>query len=375
VWGDLPQSLPVAREYWLVFRYDEQAVPDLLAVPQLTRTIAGLVGEARRRGLNPAGVQLDIDSPTGSLARYAAFLGEVRKGLAPGMQLSITALLDWFRPGTEIAKVIDAVDEFVPQFYDVGAPDSDVAGRPIAAGIDAAHWGPEFNRFGKRFRVGISCFGRARMSRGGEHPRAQYFRDLAPADFGGNPAFQLETGQNQSGELVLTYRTKREVTIGYRSFGPEDKLEFVLSTPRNIGASVENARKMGGRVAGVLFFRWAEEREALVMEPGEVLDAARGQSGPKRPRIAAVDGECAAVSCVDLYLADANPLAAVPTHCNIRSSVELEYFLPEASRTVRMAGPARLTLTIPPYCGRGRYYLGHAVTQGPATFTVEEERP
>ena len=71
----------------------------------IARKVAELRGLAEQRRLNLVGVQLDIDSPTGSLAEYADFLREVRKTLPPGMGISITALLDWFRDGTAVAEI------------------------------------------------------------------------------------------------------------------------------------------------------------------------------------------------------------------------------------------------------------------------------
>ena len=159
----LPDSLPAAHEYWLVFRYEEQGVPELSAAPLILRQIRQLQNDARQRRLNVVGIQLDIDSPTGARSRYAALLAEVRKGMPAGLQLSITALLDWFRDGTPIAEVIRATDEFVPQFYDIAPSPFYGAGGAIGADFDGAEWAPKLNRFGKRFRIGISAFGRARF--------------------------------------------------------------------------------------------------------------------------------------------------------------------------------------------------------------------
>jgi len=129
VYGELPDELPAAREYWVVFRYERQAVPDLEAAPVLAKEVSRLREAATKRHLNVIGVQLDIDSPTRILSQYAGFLHEFRKELPPGFEVSITALLDWFRNGTDVASVIKEVDEFVPQFYDVAEPDSYGGGR------------------------------------------------------------------------------------------------------------------------------------------------------------------------------------------------------------------------------------------------------
>jgi hypothetical protein len=39
-YGSLPDQLPAAREYWVVFRYERQGVPDAAAVPMLAQTVA-----------------------------------------------------------------------------------------------------------------------------------------------------------------------------------------------------------------------------------------------------------------------------------------------------------------------------------------------
>ncbi|MBI4873161.1 MAG: DUF3142 domain-containing protein [Acidobacteria bacterium] len=369
VYGQLPRQMPPAREYWLVFRSDGAGIPALEVVPDLTRMVAELLVEARRRGLNVAGIQLDVDSPTRSLAHYATFLREVRKGLPAGVQISITALLDWFRPGTTVGGVVNLVDEFVPQFYDVQGDSA-----AIAAPVSAAKWSPVFNRYRKRFRIGLSTFGRARLV-----PRAStaaFIRDLKPLDIAIDPAFQLQTSKTAAGELVLSYRAARKTRMGYTGIEPGDTVEFILSTPEAIQAAMEQARLFRGYCAGVVLFRWPAWNETLAAQPGEVLSAAgvlaqpQGKSGELR----VADGGCAAVHCVDLYLANTGPLSAAPIRYRITSSAELEYFLPAERVPVRMSGAFRIELSLPPYCGRSRLFLGRAVTLKQADFRLEEER-
>ena len=382
MYGRLPDESPPAREYWVVYRFEEPNVPEIQAAPFISRRVSQLREEARKRRLNVVGLQLDIDSPTGKLSDYARFLREVRRGLPAGASLSITALLDWFRDGTSIADVIREVDEFVPQFYDVADPDDYSGGTGIAKRIDAAQWAPKFNRFGKRFRVGISTFGRGRMIPG-EIRSARYhsnavigYRDLTPIDIALNSAFSLKTSRNEGEELVLRYRADRATRIEYSDILPGDTFEFILSTPEAVQAAVRGAKDMGGNCAGVLFFRWPGRDETMVMEPREVLLSAGLGTGlqQKIAGIHAADGGCAAVHCVDLYLVNANPFAPKPTRYRVRSSTELEYFLPEKGMPVRMAGPSELEFTMPPYCGRGRLYLGRAVAAKRAEYTIGEVR-
>jgi hypothetical protein len=376
----LSDSLPAAREYWLVFRKEEAGVPDVSAAPVLADRVFQLLGDARQRRLKVVGIQLDIDSPTSRLSAYGEFLRAVRKEIPAGIQISITALLDWFRDGTSIADVIKQTDEFVPQFYDAAAAGSSNDYRAIAVKIDAARWAPKFNRFGKRYRIGISTFGRARFVPKADPSQAGYsglrlFGDLTPIDIAGNPAFDLQTSHTEANELVLSYRPMRKVQIGYNDLQPGEMVQFILSTPEAIRAAVESARRMGGNCAGVVFFRWPQSDENLVMQPDEVSMAAR--LTPREQKVVGVepvDGHCAAVSCVDLYLVNASALSSKAARYRIRSSGELEYFLPQDRVPVRMAGPSDLELTLPAYAGTRRILLGRAVSATRAEFRVEEEQ-
>ena len=235
IYGELPAQLPPAREYWLTYRYEDRGLPGPPFALQMARRVSEQREAARRRGLTIAGIQFDIDSPTGSLSEYAAFLREVRKALGPNVHISITALLDWFRSGTSIGDVVAAVDEFVPQFYDADEYGSNR--QTIARRLEAARWAPVFNRFGKPYRLGLSSFGRARLapkeraSSGGHSVVAITVADVRPLDTALNPAFQLQVAQTDAGELRLRYEATHSTRLGYGDMGPGDAIEFVIATP------------------------------------------------------------------------------------------------------------------------------------------------
>jgi hypothetical protein len=376
-----PEQMPPARDYWLVYRYEHQGVPGQPVAVKLAEEISRLVADARQRKLHVVGIQLDIDSPTSALPRYAEFLRQVRKDLPAEFELSITALLDWFRGGTAIEDVIKQVDEFVPQFYDIGDPAVFHRESAIAARIDPAYWGPVFNRYHKRFRIGISSFGRARLipteaqKRTGNR-RIAFYGDLQPLEIATNPAFELRAERNQAHETVLNYRAMRKLRIDYSDLNPGDTVQFIVSTPEAIREAVHSAREIKGNNAGVVFFRWPAESESQAMQPDEVLNAAEaGVSGASRHnRVHVVAGDCAAVECVDVYLESAGPLSPVVTRYRIHASTDLEYFLPEKSVPARFAGASDIEVSLPPFCARGRLYIGRAVSLQRAEFTVEQEQ-
>jgi hypothetical protein len=73
----------------------------------------------QRRGNQVLGLQLDFDSPTNKLEKYADFLSWVRQILPKQYRLSITGLADWAsQKNTEVIKKISQnADEIIFQLY------------------------------------------------------------------------------------------------------------------------------------------------------------------------------------------------------------------------------------------------------------------
>jgi hypothetical protein len=361
-------KLPAAKEYWAVYRFEGQSVPPLSAAAEVQSKFERFVAEARRQKRNVVGIQLDIDSPTSHLGEYATFLAAVKKTLPQGTKLSITALLDWFRDGTDIVAVIDQVDEFVPQFYDIAKPQEGGNDQAIAAKVDAAKWGPRFNRFGKPYRIGISTFGRARFV--SDHAQTGsptvLYREVTPLDLGSQ--FALSTSRNDAGEVVLTYRASQEVSVEYQSFQQGEGVQFIVPTPAGVRAATAEAKKMGEYAAGVVYFRWPGEYESLFVSAAEIL----GEE--QVPVVETADGGCVAVKCVDVTLRHSDRFATGAVRYRVRSSQPLDYFLPAERIPARLSAPNEVELVMPPYAGRDRLALGRAVSADAVTFTVEAVR-
>jgi hypothetical protein len=359
-WAEIPEYLPAARAYWLVLRWEGPGVPAPELLPPLTAALNSLRNQADQRRLPIAGFQFDVDSPTASLPAYAEFLGAVRRQLPAGTQLSITALLDWFRPSTAIAAVVAQTDEFVPQFYDTAE-----SGRAIAAPLEAARWGPVFNRFRKPFRIGISTFGRARRL----NDRSGYgalYHDIGPLDVAFVPGLTLQPSTSPAGELLLNCSSRRAFRAQYNPVEPGVTLQFILPTYESVARATAAARSMGGYLRGVLYFRWAEPTDPLALSPAQVLAGT-----PPADRLQAAPGGCAAVTCTDLFYEASGRLVADPVVWRIRSSAPLQYFIPEKNVPIRATGPTQMELRLPPYTTRGRLYLGRAVSSRATQFTLE----
>lgn len=379
------RDLPPAKELWLVVRYEGHGVPAPKAIAPMLQSLQRVqfYPDGRRRQLKIAGLQLDIDSPTRLLPEYAKFLGEVRKGLPPGFELSITALLDWFRDGTAINDVIAQVDEFVPQFYDVENSSQRKSGGGIAAPFVAAKWGPVFNRFKKRFRIGISTFGRVKYLRSpqdstGGSAGLRLGPEAHQGELSANPVFHLETSRTDAQEIVVSYSATRPTRIGWSDFAVGEGFAYTMATQESVRAAVEQARQVKGYCGGVIFFRWPGEEDAASMRPDEALAAAGvpGIEAPSTGELRVLDGGCAAVTCTDLYLLNTVRPNPGPKFVHIDSSAPLEYFVPNERMPARMSGETRIELTIQPYMRIARGYIGRAVSAIPVTFrmTIEEGR-
>lgn len=228
--------------------------------------------------------------------------------------------------------------------------------------------------------LGISTFGRARLVRRESIARpgdweAARFSDLTPLDVAVDPAFVLDISRTEAGEQVLCYRAARKTEIAFTNLEPGNMVEFILPTPEAIRAAVAQAKLFRGCCAGVVFFRRPGLDETLAMPPDQVFSAA-GVLPPKATaaELREVDGECAAVHCADLYLVNPDRRSPSPVRYRIGSSMALEYFLPAERAPARLTGASRIELTLPPYCGRSRLYLGRAVAGRRARFKLEEMR-
>lgn len=361
-------GVPSANEYWLVFRLDPKALSNSAARRDIAAQLTSQINAAREMKWNVAGIQFDVDQPTNSLSQYAEFLTFIRKKLPPNLRLSITALLDWFRSGTAIAQVIDKVDEFVPQFYDVGGNNGEHFA--IAKRIDNARWAPIFNRFTKPYRIGVSTFGRMRLNqiRRGQREPALYYGRFAPLEFAANPDLSPFSERNDAGELVIRYRANTATRISYLDLDAGDSAEFAVATPESVRGAVAAARAMKGYVAGVVFFRWSSIDDPLSISPDEVLGA---QIAPRPLLLETFDGRCASVSCTEIFLYGAEPFVYHTVRFRITSSTPLEYFIPHEKMPVRMTSANTLELVLPPYYARGRLRLGRAVSLGKSDFRVE----
>ena len=367
-------NIPPAGKYWALWRYDPPAKLNEIQIPVIASDFIKRKEEAAARGQTIVGLQLDYDCPTNDLVEYKSFLEKLKKALPSGTKISITALLDWFRPDTNIREVLAHTNEFVPQFYDSALSQGDAL-KGIAEPIDFTRWGKTFNSFKVPYRVGISTFGRILATQNGS---MRAFRDLAPLDVLEHPGLKsVSIEQTASGERRSIMQVERPTKINYWPLKPGDRVEMITPTQQSVLASYNAVRQMGEFCSGVIFFRWPGSEEYLVLNPASVLNwVAHTDTAPGNPTLAAEDGNCAAVFCMDLELRIPDQLPERPTIFRIQSSRPLEYFLvnEKIKSRISVAGASTIRLELPAYHGTGKVYLGRAVTLDEAEFTVAEEK-
>jgi hypothetical protein len=129
------------KAVWLVVRTDTLDWPGG-GLPALTKRLDSWAAAGNR----VEGLQVDFDARTHGLARYAAFLGTVRRELPRRYRLSVTGLMGWSANGdpAALSSLAGTVDEVVVQTYQ---------GRSTIPGYEA--WFRRMRGFPLPFKVGL----------------------------------------------------------------------------------------------------------------------------------------------------------------------------------------------------------------------------
>jgi hypothetical protein len=368
---DWPERLPKAQAYVAVFRCEGAIWTDGKLIAGLAGAYESVKGRAARRGQSLKGLQIDYDCPTKELNRYGRFLADLRKVLPREDMLSITALLDWFKPGTKVEEVIGPVDEFVPQFYDVDPRKLDAPDGGIAEPIDPTRWAPVFNAYRKPYRVGIASFGRIMVKR--TKKEGVLFSDQTGgwAAMGSSP-LDLVTcckgtfvaqGTSTAGEIIARLRSDRIETV-----------KMIVPTAKSVASAYHASEAMAGYCSGALFFRYPTRAESLALSPGEIGRAIAGRETMQEATTVEVDdGFCAVVSCSDLFVRLKERFPAKNLVLTIQSSHDLDYFVPDRLVHATLRGQRLIEVRIPAFAGVPRIPVGRVVSRDPVRFTVEEK--
>jgi hypothetical protein len=361
-----PEGIPEASNYIVVRRLERETdiTPQMAAA--LAAVYTGILENGPRSIL---GLQIDYDCPTSRLSDYASFLTALHRALPPETHLSITALLDWFRPDTRIREVVRVVDEFVPQFYDAGSL-RQASG--IAEKIDVDKWAPIFNDLGVPYRIGISSFGRVARKRANAKGAEQvmYFRDVRPLDFASRTGLQSSIRTTAAGEAVVQYAVPPQAHALHSELAGGDSVAITFPTTRSVLESYEAVRRFGGYCAGAIFFRWPNRNETLAFTADEVSEIRSGKYQRAAAEVETREGSCVSLHCTDVHLR--LPLHPVTEAQNIliRPSGRVEMFLPDGPLQARWRPSGDIAISIPAYSGLRSVYLGRALSHDPIQFEV-----
>jgi hypothetical protein len=362
-----PENLPKADAYFSVFRCEGPACTNKDLVASLIENYRSLKSKAAEKGQRLIGLQIDYDCPTIELGRYGKLLRDVRQKLPKEDLLSITALLDWFGPGTEVSSVIRWTDEFVPQFYDVDFKKLISANGGIAEPIDPTRWAPILNSFRKPYRIGIATFGRIIEIPSSGNSRSGTLGMSPLQIMTWHKGRFIQRATSSAGEIIASF----ESTLSQNSEG--GTMKMIIPTHDSVSSAFKAAKTIGGFCSGVIFFRYQVPNEALALSPEEVFNMISDKEKMQdATTVETEDGFCAAVSCNDLFiqLKDRFPLKDVVL--TLKSSRDLEYFVPTESVQSKMTGLRSIELRIPAFAGVPRIPAGRAVSHDPVQFTVEE---
>lgn len=291
-YGPGANALPVH----LVFNFDggvvrhfEKFELDAMA-EDVARRIKIQWESARAAGLKVEGYQLDFDSPTRLLPRYAQLLKRIR-GKLPKTTVSATGLMSWL--GTPQLRVLSReLDFLVPQAYEGETGLTVDKMRPISDPEYLKRALPEAESLACPYYVGLPTYGRALQYDDRGRLTGPY-RGLSAGDAARHPAFKIERafptdrlGQpanegNTTGEELLFLKAIKASSTGE---GLGYTIAYSIPTPemvRGMVAAAMDAR--GPECRGFVFYRFPEKGDSLNVGIEGIEAAIRGET--RKPQI------------------------------------------------------------------------------------------
>lgn len=120
----------------------------------IRQQIASLLSDWQAAGIHLAGVEIDHDCATARLPAYAEWLGELRRQLPTGLELSITALPAWLA-SPQLESLLRQVDGSVLQVHAVSDPR-----RGLFDAKQARDWAEQYaQRSDKPFHLALPAYG------------------------------------------------------------------------------------------------------------------------------------------------------------------------------------------------------------------------
>ena len=251
----------------------------------MIKAIEGSSQSAAAGGVQVEGVQLDIDSPTRLLPRYASLLHMVHAGLDRSWTFSATALSSWLT-SKHVNEIAKEVDYLAPQFYESQVALTDDKPTTIAD-LNALEEG-----LGKAaslpvpFYAGVAGYGHSLLYNERGQLAAVYrslspedalrhtsfaFRSNAPLDKAGSVA----TAQNYIGEDKLTLQAVRP---GRGGKGLGYRLVFDLPNTRVLDREARIVQERApNNCRGMIIYRLPQEDDSFALSLSSAAAALRHQ--------------------------------------------------------------------------------------------------
>ncbi|HTQ10804.1 MAG TPA: DUF3142 domain-containing protein [Fimbriimonadaceae bacterium] len=262
---------------------------DRMAGDMAPRIAAALDG-ARKRGIHPAGVQLDIDCPTRLLPKYAELLGRLKPMLAKDFSgtwsFSITALPTWLS-SPQFADVASRVDFVAPQFYEgrVGRTVDDIV--PVSDPSELASGLRRLDGTGIAFYAGIPAYGHALLYDKRGRLEAVY-RGLSAEDALRHPSLRYEstTPIDARGRAARESSYVGQDLVALKAIHPDssgrglgDTLAYLLpSLEIESGQARDVEEKAPANCRGMIVYRYPEPDETTCLSIRSIVAAIRNEA-------------------------------------------------------------------------------------------------
>ncbi|MCS6884195.1 MAG: DUF3142 domain-containing protein [Acidobacteriota bacterium] len=270
-------KVPEAIKVHLVYNFTPQMIrlfPSIETeslVRHMANSITKQIQEIEQAGVNVVGVQFDFDVPTRTLDKYRQFLQDIRSHLH--CSISITTLGDWIDSPNYEALVTE-VDFHVPQLYGFTVPKKISQLRPISDRDSIKRYLEKLSRLDTPYFVGLHTYGYCLVF--DENGNLVSLRtDLSPSELVRSPELVLLRELQQKTTIFQaisdTYLGKISIKRGWYIVVEQPDAKLLVQ-------SLELVRGFLGRnLKGVLFFRYPQPNEDLVLSLEEILEALSGK--------------------------------------------------------------------------------------------------
>ena len=297
--GRFPRALPLHLVYngTRSLLVDFEGVDANALAATIIDTFAHDAERARREGAQVVGLQLDIDSPTRLLPRYARVVRAVRARLPEGARLSVTGLVTWMDSPAALNSLLDAVDFWIPQCYGAEIPARIERAIPISSPEEVRRAVARAREFRRPFYAGLSSYGYALLySAGGSLIALR--GDLDPARVARDPNFELlerrafgtrsndagssgeplsaamPSGEPATSEWRYVFRARNDAALDGLTVRAGDRLMVNLPSVESLRAAARAAREEAGEhFLGLCLFRLPTRDDPTAMPLAQVAAA------------------------------------------------------------------------------------------------------